>query len=271
MSIRETAPGRKFLISAIVVVIAVLIIAGKLFLDAIYVPVILMYHSVGKEIKTLDGSESKLNVSPRAFAKQMKFLYEHDYKVISLVEFIERIKRRERIPPKTIAITFDDGLRNNFFYAYPALKRYSFPATIFVATDFIGGGKFLTWDDINVMQEFGVLAESHTMSHPWLPDLDEVNIRKEFAGSKRIIEKMTGHEVKTLSYPLGAFNGRIEKIAKETGYIGAVATSPGRKYPNDDPYALKRTRISMSANNLFVFWIKTSGYHLFVKERRDED
>ena len=71
-----------------------------------------------------------------------------------------------------------------------------------------------------------------------------------------------------IGFPAGP---EIEKIAKETGYIGAVTTSPGRKYPNDDPYALKRTRVSMSADNLFVFRIKTSGYHLFIKERRDED
>jgi len=271
MSIRKTAPGRKFLISVIIIVIAVVIIAGKLFLGAAYVPVILMYHSVGEERGTPDGYGDKLRVSPRAFAKQMKFLHDHDYKVIPLAEFIRRIKSHRPIPHKTIAITFDDGLRNNFFYAYPALKRYKFPATIFVITDLIGAGKFLTWDDIRTMQKDGVVAASHTASHAWLPDLSEAAMRKELAGSKKLLERMTGRKVETLSYPLGAFNREVEKVAKETGYIGAVTTNPGRGYSNDDPYALKRTRISMSANNLFVFWIKTSGYHTFVQERRDED
>lgn len=271
MSTIKHAKNKKLISAVFIAAIVAFFWAGKLFLDAIYVPVILMYHSVGEECTALDGYDAKLNVSPRAFAKQMKFLNDHRYKVIPLAEFIERVKRGERIPRKTIAITFDDGVENNFYYAYPALKRYNFPATIFVVADFIGKEKFLGWDKIKTMQEDNISIGSHTVTHAWLPALSEEEIRRELVGSKKILESRTGRKAETLSYPLGGFDERVERIAEDAGYIGAVATNPGGKYPGDDPYALKRIRISMTSDNPFVFRIETSGYYTFIKEHRDED
>ena len=252
-------------------IIAVLIFAGKLFLDAIYVPVIIMYHSVGTQQSTLDGYGPKLNVLPKTFAKQMRFLARHNYNVISLTEFIEMVKSGKKIPHKTIAITFDDGLKNNFLNAYPVLKKYNLPATIFIPTDFIGKEKFLNPSDIEIMQEDNISIGSHTLSHRWLPSLNEKEIREELFASKEILEEMTGREIKVLSYPLGGFNKKVEKIAEEVGYIGAVATNPGKKAPKDDIFALKRIRISMTSDNLLIFWIETSGYYTVIKETRDED
>ncbi len=272
MSTRKRAGrNRKRIIAIVAAALAVSFLAGKLFLDAIYVPAILMYHSVGKNGTSLDGYDPKLNVLPGAFAKQMKFLSDHGYKVIPLDEFAEKIKRGERIPRKTVAITFDDGVKNNFFYAYPALKRYNFPATIFVVTDFVGKEKFLDWNEIKIMREDGISIGSHTVSHRWLPSLSEAQVRAELVNSKKILEIRTASRIETLSYPLGGFSKKIEKIAEEAGYIGAVATNPGKKYSSRDPYALKRVRISMTSNNLLVFLIETSGYYTFIKEHRDED
>ena len=122
-----------------------------------------------------------------------------------------------------------------------------------------------------MMQKDNISVESHTASHPWLPEMDAAELRKELLGSKKILEKNTGREIKMLSYPLGGFNELVQKVARESGYVGAVATNPGRKSPKNDPYALKRIRISMSSKNMFVFWIETSGYYTFIKELRDED
>ena len=253
------------------IAIAIVLLVGKLFLNAIYVPVIIMYHSVGPGNTTPPNYGEKLNVSTRVFEKQMKFLSDHDYNVISFVEFVNRVKRNERIPHKTLAITFDDGLKNNFTNAYPILKKYNFPATIFVTTDFIGKKNFLTLEDIKIMQTSNITIGSHTISHTVLPWMKDENIRKEVFGSKKILEELTGKRINLFSYPLGKFSDKTEEIVKDAGYIGAVTTSPGRKKPNDNIYALKRIRISMSSENLAVFWIETSGYYTFVKEVRDED
>ncbi|OGW75261.1 MAG: hypothetical protein A2Z72_00835 [Omnitrophica bacterium RBG_13_46_9] len=272
MSTGKQSRNKSFLALAIIMSVLALLCAGKLFLDAVYVPAILMYHSIGEEdAAALDGYGSKLNVRPETFSKQMKFLKDKGYKIISLDELIRRVDKGEKVPHKTAAITFDDGLRNNFINAYPVLKKYGFPATIFVATDFVGKENFLTWDDIRTMQKGNISIGNHTVSHRWLPSLDDDSLRRELVDSKEILERMISGRVKVLSYPLGGFDERARALAKDAGYIGAVATNPGWGYPKNDIYALKRVRISMTSDNLFVFWVETSGYYTFIKEIRDED
>lgn len=251
-------------------IVALTLAGGRLFLNSVYVPVILMYHSVGEEDTVPGGYGEKLNVSPRVFARQMQFLKDRGYKVIPLYDFVEKIARNERIPPKTVTITFDDGLRNNFLLAYPELKKHGFPATIFVTSDFIGKEYFLNTRDMEIMQKNNISIGSHTASHNWLPDMDHAALARELSGSKEILEEKTGREIRLLSYPLGGFDGRVKKAARDAGYIGAVATNPGKNYPYSDLYALKRIRISMTSDNLLVFWLEISGYYTFIKEMRDD-
>ncbi|NQU95888.1 MAG: polysaccharide deacetylase family protein [Candidatus Omnitrophica bacterium] len=264
-------PGNKLFFILAITATVIFLLAGKLFLNAVYVPVIIMYHSVGPENIAPANYGGKLNVTTRTFEKQMKFLSDHDYNVIPLAEFVKRIKRNERIPHKTLTITFDDGLKNNFTNAYPVLKKYNFLATIFIVTDFMGKKNFLTPEDMKIMQKNNITIGSHTMAHSFLPWMADRDVQKELVESKKILKKITGQRIDLFSYPLGRFSDKTKEIVKDAGYIGAVATSPGRPKPSDDIYALKRIRISMSSDNLAVFWIETSGYYTFIKEVRDED
>ncbi|MFH1791407.1 MAG: polysaccharide deacetylase family protein [Candidatus Omnitrophota bacterium] len=248
-------------------VLAVFLAAAvRMFLASIYVPPILMYHSI-------DGNEemSKLSLCPVGFARQMEFFHKHGYNVISLGEMVDLIKKGRRIPPKTVTITFDDGFRNNYLCAYPVLKRYGFPATIFVITGHIGSKDYLTWDDIKELQDNNITIGSHTKSHLWLVGMSDEKLRDEIFGSKEVLEKGTGRKIDFFSYPIGAYDERVQAVVKDAGYKAACATNPGPHKRWDDIYALKRVRISRTANNMFVLWIETSGYYTFIKEVRDEE
>jgi len=255
---------RRFLV--ILISVAVLIVGAKLFLGTIYVPPIIMYHS-------LDENEevTKLSLSTSGFARQMEFLDKHNYNVISLEEMVGLIKEKKRIPSKTITITFDDGYRNNYLCAYPILKKHDFPATLFVITDFIGKKGYMTTSDLKELTENNITIASHTKSHQWLPSLNDANLKEELVVSKAVLEKITSQEVKFISYPVGAHDERVKSRVKDAGYEAACATNPGPGKDWRDIYALKRIRISRTSNNLFVFWIETSGYYTFIKEKRDEE
>jgi alpha-amylase/alpha-mannosidase (GH57 family) len=85
--------------------------------------------------------------------------------------------------------------------------------------------------------------------------------------AKKILQERLGRQIDAFSYPEGMFNNKIRQIVVDSGFKVAVATNPGRQYPNDDIFALKRLRISSASNNLIAFWIKTAGYYKFFKER----
>lgn len=250
---------KRIIIAALV--IGAMIVGGTIFARNAYFLPILMYHSVDTNDKM-----TKLFISPGSFERQMKFLHNNNYNVIGLEEAAEYIKNRRRPPSKTIAITFDDGYYNNYEYAYPVLKRYGLPATLFVIVDKIGQPGWVGWKELKEMSDSGIITiGSHTNTHPWLTGLSMEGIKKEFDVSKKILEKNLGKKVDLLCYPMGEYDRRAEDIANRSGYTCAVATNPGKSSSVRDIYAMGRVKISDSSDNLFVFWFETTGYYKYFK------
>ncbi len=251
----------------LLVVLALSIILPFKFLRSAYVVPVLMYHSVDDKWR-----ESKLSVSPESFERQMEFLVRNRYNILSLHELTRLLESGKPIKPKTVAITFDDGYENNYTNAFPVLKRYGIPATVFVVIDKIGRKGYLTWKQIREMAAHNIEIGSHTMSECYLPDIDErERLIKEISGSRQALKRKIPGSGDFIAYCSGGFNDDIRQIVIDSGYDGACATNPGKAYPADDIYALKRLRISRTSDNLFVFWIETSGLYTWIKEHRDED
>lgn len=233
-----------------------------IYLNIAYNIPILMYHSIDNNDK-----ETKLSASPRDFARQMKFLVDQHYNVVPLEKVIDYIRKKEPVPAKTTAITFDDGFYNNYKYAYPILKKYTIPATIFVIVNRVGTEGFLSWDNIKEMSDSGIITiGSHTKSHIWLLHSADEFLKDELAGSKEVIESKIGKSVKLFCYPMGAFDQKSKAAVKDYGYLCAVTTNP-RNVKDGDIFALKRIKISRSCDNLFIFWFKLSGYYAWFKNR----
>lgn len=102
---------------------------------------ILVYHRVNDE-----GDPFFPATSIADFRRQMAFIAEN-YRVYSLEDATESIQTDE-IPEDAIVITFDDGYRDNFQNAFPILREFSIPATVFLATDAVRPGKRLWHDDV---------------------------------------------------------------------------------------------------------------------------
>ncbi|MDD4953999.1 MAG: polysaccharide deacetylase family protein [Candidatus Omnitrophica bacterium] len=264
-------PKRKRII-ILILVAALALLSGVNFIRTKYVAPIAMYHM----INTKDNPYVRaLIVNPRTFRRQMHFLKTHRYNVLPLEELVDLIAQKKNIPPKAIAITFDDGYRDNYTNAFPVLKEFGLPATMFIIINEVGRaqGDRLSWGEIKEMQDSGLISfGSHCLGpEPLVNIKSEGVIKREIADSKKILEEKLGLPVNLFSYPEGKFNPRIRQLVIESGYKGAVATSPGKNYPGDDIFALKRLRISRTSDNLFVFWVETSGYYTFLKEHRDHD
>jgi peptidoglycan/xylan/chitin deacetylase (PgdA/CDA1 family) len=258
---------KKKIFITITLFVAVIAIGAVTFLRTSYNVPVLMYHSIDNNDKT-----TKLSVSPESFARQMKFLHDRQYNVVGLDKVVSYMQKKEKVPPRTVAITFDDGLYNNYENAYPVLKKYGIPATIVIIVKKIGQPGYMGWKEIKELAGSGVITiGSHTVSHLWLPAMGTKELAYELQASKEILEKGIGKEVGIICYPIGAHNERVERFSKEAGYMCGVATNPGRSAPSDDIFAIKRIKISRTSDNLFAFWVETSGYYTWIKERRDDD
>ncbi len=214
---------------------------------------VLMYHRV-----ELSDGLSSTTVSPRVFESQMEFLKIHGYRVLPLKELARRLKAGERLPVKTVAITFDDGTLDTIENAFPVLKKMGFPATVFMITDNIGKEGWLSEDDLRILDENGVSVGSHTVHHAFLPDHDRAVDEAEIRDSKKRLEEVLGHPVTLFSYPAGGFTPAIRQLVRDAGYEAAVTTNHGRQ--RHDAFALHRVKVPEAGGNLFNFWLKASGF-----------
>ena len=90
------------------------------------------------------------------FAAQMSLLAAR-FRVLSLVEIVQAVRRGDRLEAGTIGITFDDGYADNYHVAWPVLRRHRLPATVFLTTGHVGGGRGLFWwDEVSRWRSAGV-------------------------------------------------------------------------------------------------------------------
>lgn len=259
---------KRKIIAFILGVVIIAAASAAYFLRQQYVVPILMYHSVDPQAE----KKNMLAVTPEIFARQMDFLKKHHYNVIPLEKLVDLIKAKAKIPPKTVVITLDDGYKDNYLYAYPILKKYNLPATMFIIIGEVGRSQNdrLSWEEIKEIRDSGIIYfGSHTLGAEPLVNLQsDQEIRRQIVESKKILEEKLGRKVLVFSYPEGLFNAKIRQMVVDAGYQGAVATNPGRHSPDDDIFALKRLRISRNAGNIFVFAVESSGYYTFFKENK---
>ncbi len=228
-----------------------------------YVVPVLMYHRISLE------DEFPMNtVTPKAFAKQMDYLKRNGYQVITVDELVEGTKARKKFAHNTVVITFDDGYKDNYKNAFPVLKKYHFPAAIFLISDYVGVNRnLLTWDQIKEMSQNGITFGSHTRHHVYLPEESGQELKDEIQGSKKVIEEHLGKPVYYFAYPSGGFSEPIKSLVAMAGYKAAFTTNRGYDRYNIDLYELSRIRIN-SWDIPAVLWDKLSGYYNLFRQLR---
>ncbi|MBU4349873.1 polysaccharide deacetylase family protein, partial [bacterium] len=185
---------------------------------------ILTYHNFTKD----ESKSYDMNIVE--FEKQIDYLATHNYSVISLSELLKGL-RTGQLPQKPIVITIDDGFKSTYTLAYPILKKYNFPATLFIYTNFIEKNNgSLTWEEIREMTKNNIEIGSHTLSHCNLLKYKKnenyetylTRIRKEIFLSKEILESKIQVKVKFFAYPYGAYSSTIKDLAIQAGYEGIL-------------------------------------------------
>jgi hypothetical protein len=172
---------------------------------------ILCYHRFG-------AGGGKMSVPTERFAAQLEWLARNDYRVIRLSQLTAFLEGREALPQRAVVITIDDGYESVYRQAWPLLKRYGFPATVFVYTDFVGAGDALDWSQLAEMSAGGLVEiQAHSKTHrnliERLPDeTDEryaAALDTEIRGPREQLERRLGVAVRNYAFPYGDANDAV--------------------------------------------------------------
>jgi peptidoglycan/xylan/chitin deacetylase (PgdA/CDA1 family) len=191
-------------------------------------------------------------VSPARFERQLAYLRRHGYRCISLEEWLlAQAERDGRMDDRVVALTFDDAYRDFALAAWPLLRRYGFNATMFVATDHVGGcaewdrsfgdsAPILSWRELRALAGEGLAIGAHSGSHPYLTRLSPAAMLAEGRRSKERLEREIGRPIVTMAYPYGDNDVVVRRAMAACGYVAAVTTARGRARFGDNPMALPR-------------------------------
>lgn len=218
---------------------------------------ILMYHRV-----TDTEPRNRLCVKLNEFRKQMDFLYRNNYEVVSLDAAVKELTEAGFSGRKKIVITFDDGTDDNYTNVYPILSEYGFPATVFLAVNYIGKAGFLNWPQIQEMYRNNIAFGAHTINHLELNKLNLAEAKHEIEDSKKDIIAQ-GINCEYFCYPKGAVNNAVKDLVLNAGFRGACSIKPGANFPGQDLFELKRTEIS-GFDSIFDFRKKLVGAYDFL-------
>jgi len=205
-------------------------------------PKILMYHSIAND------SDDPYSVGKNMFEKQINYLIENNYDIISLQNLVNGLKKGICLKNKVV-ITFDDGYKNFITNAFPILKKHRIPATVFLVFDLLG--KKANWnncikhleimdkEDIKLIKKNGISLGGHTLKHTDLTSLDTRQLHEQLIKSKKALKNF-GENYLTYSYPWGRYSNKVINVIKNQGFACALIAKEKYVYLTDSLYQLGR-------------------------------
>ncbi|MGI9087635.1 MAG: polysaccharide deacetylase family protein [Chthoniobacterales bacterium] len=207
------------------------------------------YHRFEKQIHRPDTE-----ITPEMFEAQMKELKDKNIPVISLQDFLAFKRGEKAIPLKAAIITFDDGWKTQYEVAWPIMKKYGYPLTLFIYTEGVkgmryGGGAAMSWEMLAELRDAGVDIEAHSATHQDLrkpydkvqkkrlnPEEYQQWLASEVIAPKQLLESKLGIRVNSFAVPFGYINDQVREFIKKAGYE-AIFTVYGQRLtygsPND--------------------------------------
>jgi len=203
---------------------------------------VLGYHDFSEKER-----ETAMRIRTAKFRKQMETIRTLGIPVIPMADFIAWKDSGKAIPDKAIVITMDDGWKSVYTDAYPVLKEFGYPFTLYLYNNYVdGGGKALTSAMITEMMANGASIGSHSVSHPFPQEVKAHRKRGaeafgkfldvEMGESKRFLEGKFGKPVVTFAYPGGYFTEEMLVKGNGLGYTHLFTVHPGkvkRSVPNN--------------------------------------
>jgi len=204
---------------------------AKVAVDQTAQVIVYGYHRFVNQVRRPDTE-----ITPQMFEQQMQELKNRGITVIGMQDFLAWKRGEKNIPPRCAIITFDDGWKSQYDVAWPIMKKFGYPFTLFIYTEGVrgghfGGGEAITWEQLAEMRDAGVDIQAHSETHQDLrrpydkmakkklsPPEYEQWLQNEVGRCKDTLEQRLGIKVNCFAVPYGFYNQHIKDVAKGAGY-----------------------------------------------------
>ena len=201
--------------------------------------IFLMYHELALPGRMPCRSEPgyvRYVITNREFREQMQWIKDCGHRGLSVSEAL-------KFPGRGVCITFDDGCETDLVVAAPLLQELSFGATFYLTAGFLGTPGYLSADQARELDARGFEIGCHSMTHSYLPDLSDAELKREIVHAKQRIEEILGHSIAHFSAPGGRYDTRALELAGSAGFRTFATSEFHVNSSTTDPYKLGRVAI----------------------------
>jgi peptidoglycan/xylan/chitin deacetylase (PgdA/CDA1 family) len=208
---------------------------------------VLIYHRFGED------KYPSTNISLDRFREQLEFLKHNNYQVITLDQLISSLKGESELPDRAAVITIDDGYKSVYAEAWPVLKQYGYPFTVFLYVKATENKhwNYMNWDQIKEMKAAGVDFQNHGFAHDHMAfkppeiDIDEYKawIRADLAVSTKIMSEELKERPRFFAVPYGEYNKTVLNQIRSFGYEAIFSQDPGSVSQDTNIFSIPREPI----------------------------
>jgi peptidoglycan/xylan/chitin deacetylase (PgdA/CDA1 family) len=236
--------------------------------------VILQYHHFGA------GTPVSTSVTMDQFRSHLNYLRSGGFTVWPVEKIVARLQGGEPLPERCVGITIDDAYTSVYERAFPVLREYGFPFTVFVTTEGVDKGfeSYMTWNQMREMLSAGAAFGAHGHSHDYLvrKRAGETGgewaerVRGDIALSVTRLREETGISPPLFAYPYGEYDTALKRIVAGLGLAG-FAQQSGPLWKGSDFAALPRFPMAAEYANLAQFAVKAQSLPLPVVSALPDD
>jgi len=213
---------------------------------------ILMYHRLST---SASAASARYAVSPDAFREQLAYLRDAGFHTVSLADWTAALQKREPLPGRPVALTFDDAYVDFESVALPLLQQHGFGATLFVVTARAGGWnawdaalgdpvRLMDWPAIQRVAASGIEIGAHSTTHPPMTGLTPAEIAREASRARLDIQERLKQPVTAFAYPYGDSDAVVQHLVGGCGFLSGVTCRFGVSALYDRPLRLPRIEIA---------------------------
>lgn len=222
---------------------------------------ILLYHYVEYVKDKNDTTRISLNILPNVLASQIETLKVDGYSFITPGDVINALDKGEKLPSKSIILTFDDGYMDFYTDVFPILKKEQVKAVAYIVPNFLNHPNYMfTFQLQEIAKSPYVEIGAHTMDHLSLAGMKKEKAQYEIAESRKVLQNMLKLPINSFAYPYGSFDQQAIKLVKEAGFTNAVSTVPGIQDTADNVNFLFRLRPGGRTGQALLSYLKQDSF-----------
>jgi len=188
-----------------------------------------------------DSRYKSANTTTKQLISQFEYFKNNNYKVVPLIDIVQKIKAKEKISDKWVAFCIDDGFRSFYKNALPLFKEFNYPFTLFIAVKYTDKNykDYVTWKQLKEIKKYGSI-EFHSYGHGHFAEMNDTAIKADMDKGLALIKKFLNYKPSLFVYPYGEYDNRVQKVIEQYGFeavfnqnIGAVNAECSNAYDID--------------------------------------